>query len=59
MLIDITCFTCYEDFSEDIEIYDGVHQEIIDCEVCCRPNKLFIEQKNGEIIRLDISNGNE
>lgn len=59
MLIDIICFTCYEKFSEHIEIYDGLHQEILDCEVCCRPNKIILEQKNGKIIRLDISDGNE
>jgi hypothetical protein len=59
MLIDITCFTCYESFSEYMDVYDGLHQEVIDCEICCRPNKIVLEQKNGQIIRIDISDGNE
>jgi|TARA_B110000881_G_scaffold107696_1_gene94481 hypothetical protein len=42
-----------------MDVYDGLHQEVIDCEICCRPNKIVLEQKNGQIIRIDISDGNE
>ena len=35
------------------------YQEIIDCEYCCRPNRISLEIKNESIIRIDISDGNE
>ena len=59
MNVEITCFTCFESLSEYIDFYDGLYQEIIDCEVCCRPNKVSLEIKNESIIRINISDGNE
>ena len=59
MNVEINCFTCYESFTEYIDHYDGMYQGIIDCEVCCRPNKVSLEIRNKSIIRFDISDGNE
>ena len=59
MNVEITCYTCFEIFTEYIDCHDGLYQEIIDCEVCCRPNKVSLEIKNESIIRIDISDGNE
>ncbi len=59
MNVEITCFTCYERFTEYIDHYDGMYHEIIDCVVCCRPNKVSLEIRNKSIIRFDISDGNE
>jgi len=59
MDISITCFTCHENFTDYIDIKDGYYNEIIDCEVCCRPNKISLMCKNGQIIQFDVYDGNE
>ena len=59
MEIEITCHTCYERYYDFIDIFDGSYQEIIDCEICCRPNKITIEIKNKIFTRFEISDGNE
>ena len=59
MNIEITCFTCYENFTDYIDIQNGPYNEIIDCEICCRPNKISLTCKNDQIIEFDVSDGNE
>ena len=59
MDIEITCFTCYESFTDYIDIQNGSYNEIIDCEICCRPNKISLTRKNDQIIEFDVSDGNE
>ena len=59
MDIEITCFTCYENFTIYIDIQNGSYTEIIDCEICCRPNKISLICKNDQIIEFDVSDGNE
>ncbi len=59
MEIEITCHTCHERYYEFIDIFEGIYQEIIDCEICCRPNKITVEAKNKVITRFEISDGNE
>ena len=53
------CHTCHERYYEFIDIFEGIYQEIIDCEICCRPNKITVEAKNKVITRFEISDGNE
>jgi hypothetical protein len=44
------CPSCGEGLSLDIDIGGGRRQEFIqDCEVCCRPIKIVLELKAGEI----------
>ena len=59
MEIEITCNTCYERYHEFIDVFEEIYQEIIDCEICCRPNKITVEAKNKVITRIEISDGNE
>ena len=59
MDIEITCFTCYENFTDYIDIQNGSYNEIIDCEICCWPNKISLTCKNDQIIEFDVSDGNE
>ena len=59
MGIEITCYTCHEKYNDFIDIFEGIYQEIIDCEICCRPNNITIEAKNKVVTRFEISDGNE
>ena len=59
MELEITCHTCHENYYGLIDVFDGIFQEIIDCEICCRPNKITIEMKNKVFTRFEISDGNE
>ena len=59
MEIEITCYTCFEKYVDFIDVYEGIYQEIVDCEICCRPNKITIEVKNKIITRYEISDGDE
>ena len=58
----ITCHLCFESFEIFLEIdssFNGNNYDIFDCEVCCNPNKVNIIVSQGEIISLNVSNGNE
>jgi hypothetical protein len=49
-------------FEIDIEVeskFSGHNVEIFDCEICCNPNKVDTEVMEGEIISLEVSDGNE
>ena len=59
MEIEITCHTCFETYYDSIDLFEGVYREIIDCEICCRPNKIIIEMKNKVFTKFEISNGND
>ena len=59
MEIEITCYTCHEKYYDFIDVFEGIYQEIIDCEICCRPNKITIEMKNKVFTIFEISDGNE
>tara|TARA_Y100001970_G_C14116695_1_gene793974 strand:+ start:72 stop:251 length:180 start_codon:yes stop_codon:yes gene_type:complete len=59
MEIEITCYTCHEKYYDFIDAYEGIYQEIIDCEICCCPNKITIEWKNKVFTRFEITDGNE
>jgi len=59
MEIEITCYTCYEKHYDSIDVFEGIYQEIIDCEICCSPNNITIEMKNKFFTRFEISDGNE
>ncbi len=59
MELEITCYTCHESFIVFFDITDGFYTEIVDCEVCCRPNNVSIDFKRNKLVRLNISGGNE
>ena len=59
MELEITCYTCHEIFIVFFDITDGSYTEVVDCEVCCRPNNISLDFKQNKIVRLDISDGNE
>lgn len=59
MELEITCYTCHKSFIVFFDITDGSYTEIVDCEVCCRPNNVSIDFKRNKLARLDISGGNE
>tara|TARA_B100000287_G_C20496420_1_gene727230 strand:+ start:639 stop:818 length:180 start_codon:yes stop_codon:yes gene_type:complete len=59
MEIEITCYTCHGKYYDFIDRFEGVYQEIIDCEICCCPNKITIELKNKVFTRFEITDGNE
>ena len=59
MEIEKTCSTCHEKYYDFIDAYEGIYQEIIDCEICCCPNKITIEWKNKVFTRFEITDGNE
>ncbi len=55
----IICHFCFETFEIFLDNYNTTNTEIWDCEVCCNPNKIQYQIRNGEIIIFDISDGNE
>ena len=60
--INITCHFCFEMFEVDLGIdqaFSGHYTEILDCEVCCNPNKVDTEVYEGEVSSVNISDGNE
>ena len=57
----ITCYFCFESFEIYLEPavdFDHKNSEIIDCTVCCNPNKIDYECSHGEITSLIVSDGN-
>lgn len=58
----ITCYFCFEPFEINLEIgqtFSGRNSEIIDCVLCCNPNKINYEVYEREIYSLTVSSGNE
>ena len=59
MNTSIVCFFCFETFKIFLDETDLTNTEIWDCEVCCNPNKIQYQIRNGKLIIFDISDGNE
>jgi hypothetical protein len=59
MELEITCHFCFEKFTIEVVVYDGLNTEIWDCEVCCNPNQIKYGIENEELVLLEVSNGNE
>ena len=59
MELEITCHFCFEKFTIEVDVYDGLNTEIWDCEVCCNPNQIKYGIENEELVLLEVSNGNE
>jgi hypothetical protein len=58
----LICHFCFERFEIDLEIdqtFSGGNSEIIDCVLCCNPNKIDYEVYEGEVCSLAVSSGNE
>ena len=57
----VTCYFCFENFEIDLGIeqtFSGKDTEILDCTICCNPNKVDTDIYNGEVSSLNVSDGN-
>ncbi len=59
MGVDITCYICFETFSIELDIYDGLNEEIWDCEICCNPNRVKYLFNYKKLVLLEVHNGND
>ena len=60
--LSVNCYFCFEQFDINLEIqedFSGYNTDIYDCLICCNPNKLSYEVRNGAIISMNVSDGNE
>ena len=57
---EIDCYFCFQTFEVFLETagFQGKNSEIIDCTVCCNPNKIEYECRAGKITSLIVSDGN-
>ena len=58
----ITCHFCFSEFELDLAVspdFPGQVTEIYDCVVCCNPNKIVYEVFGGDVLTLQVSDGNE
>ena len=58
----LICHFCFETFEVDLEVSDdfsGHDSEIYDCVVCCNPNKIDYDVREGEVRRVELSDGNQ
>ncbi len=58
----ITCHFCFSQFELDLAVspeFSGKVTEIYDCVVCCNPNKVVYEVCGGDVLTLQVSDGNE
>ena len=51
---EVTCPFCGQSFALVIDTSAGSQQFTTDCEVCCRPFRVFAECEPGEILSLDV-----
>ncbi len=59
--IQITCYFCFEAFDVQLEVSSEnvlKNSEIIDCTICCNPNKIDYEFDENGINILSITDGN-
>ena len=59
MGVDITCYVCFETFSVELDMHDGLNEEIWDCEICCNPNRIKYLYNNKKLVLLEVYNGND
>ena len=59
MNTSIVCFFCFETFEIFLDESDVTNVEILDCEICCNPNKVQYKLRDGVLTIYEISNGNE
>jgi len=52
--ISIECPHCGESFSLALDVSEGSAEFTVDCEVCCRPMKVAVTLREGEIEGLDV-----
>ena len=58
----ITCHFCFEPFEVQLEVSSENYlrnSEIIDCTICCNPNKIDYEVDENGISTLSITDGND
>ena len=57
----LTCYFCFESFEVDLEVsedFSGHNSDIYDCVVCCNPNKIDYDVREGEVSGIILSDGN-
>jgi hypothetical protein len=48
---DVTCPSCFEVFSVPSPHPDELPSDVdYDCEICCRPLRIFFEEDSGEVV---------
>lgn len=52
--LTLICPHCGESFSLALDVSEGSAEFTVDCEVCCRPMKVSVQIKDGEIEGLDV-----
>ena len=60
--IQITCHFCFEPFEVQLDVSSEnflKNSEIIDCTICCNPNKIDYEVDENGISTLSITDGND
>ena len=61
--IQITCYFCFEPFEVQLEVssenFLKKNSEIIDCTICCNPNKIDYEVNENGISTISITDGND
>ena len=60
--IQITCHFCFEPFEVQLDVSSEnflKNSEIIDCTICCNPNKIDYEVDENGISALSITDGND
>jgi len=55
----IQCYFCFESFEIHVDPFPGKNSEIWDCTICCNPNLITYTIENDNILRLEVSSGNE
>ena len=60
--IQITCHFCFEPFEVQLDVSSEnflKNSEIIDCTICCNPNRIDYEVDESGISTLSITDGND
>ncbi|MGF1656019.1 MAG: CPXCG motif-containing cysteine-rich protein [Verrucomicrobiales bacterium] len=47
------CPACFEWIEVTIDLSEGSHERIEDCQVCCRPMELQVRCEGGEVLSVE------
>ncbi len=48
---EVTCPSCFEVFSVPAPSFDELPSDVdYDCEICCRPLRIWFEEEDGDIL---------
>ncbi len=49
----VQCPACFEWIEVTIDLSEGSHERIEDCQVCCRPMELQVRCEGGEVLSVE------